>query len=157
MSRKMNVESFNLDHTKVKAPYIRLVGMINGQYGDKIYKYDLRFCQPNKEYMDMPTLHSLEHMLAEFIRSHLDNVIDLSPMGCQTGFYLTVLNNDDQEKVFGAVEKTLADVLESIEVPAANEIQCGNAKSHDLKGAKDMAEKMLAQKDKWSEVILNNN
>lgn len=157
MSKKMNVESFNLDHTKVKAPYIRLVGVINGQYGDKIYKYDLRFCQPNKEYMDMPTLHSLEHMLAEFIRNHLDNVIDLSPMGCQTGFYLTVLNNDEQDTVFSAVEKTLSEVLESVEVSAANEIQCGNAKSHDLQGAKTMAEKMLAQKDNWSEVILNNN
>lgn len=157
MSKKMNVESFNLDHTKVKAPYIRLVGVINGQYGDKIYKYDLRFCQPNKEYMDMPTLHSLEHMLAEFIRNHLDNVIDLSPMGCQTGFYLTALNNDDQERVFSAVEKTLSEVLGATEVPASNEIQCGNAKSHDLQGAKAMAEKMLAQKDNWSEVILNNN
>ncbi len=25
MTKKMNVESFNLDHTKVKAPYLRLV------------------------------------------------------------------------------------------------------------------------------------
>lgn len=153
MSKKMNVESFNLDHTKVKAPYIRLVGIINGEYGDKIYKYDLRFCQPNKEYMDMPTLHSLEHMLAEFIRNHLDNVIDLSPMGCQTGFYLTVLNNDEQDTVFSAVEKTLAEVLEAAEVPASNEIQCGNAKNHNLQGAKAMAERMLAQKEKWSEVF----
>ena len=38
--KKMNVESFNLDHTKVVAPYIRLVGVYSGENGDKIYKYD---------------------------------------------------------------------------------------------------------------------
>ena len=27
---KMNVESFNLDHTKVVAPYIRLAGTMEG-------------------------------------------------------------------------------------------------------------------------------
>jgi len=153
MNKKMNVESFNLDHTKVKAPYIRLVGIVNGEYGDKIYKYDIRFCQPNQEYMDMPTLHSLEHMLAEFIRNHLDNVIDLSPMGCQTGFYLTVLNNDDQQIIFNAIEKTLLEILEAVEVPATNEIQCGNAKSHDLQGAKAMAERMLEHKNEWPDVF----
>ena len=58
--KKMNVESFNLDHTKVVAPYIRLVGVYSGDNGDKIYKYDIRFCQPNKEHLEMPNLHSLE-------------------------------------------------------------------------------------------------
>src|SRR5699024_7017915 len=59
--KKMNVESFNLDHTKVAAPYIRLAGTNEGQHGDTIYKFDIRFCQPNKEHMDMPALHSIEH------------------------------------------------------------------------------------------------
>jgi len=36
--QKMNVESFNLDHTKVKAPYVRLVGITEGVHGDKVYK-----------------------------------------------------------------------------------------------------------------------
>ncbi|WP_390602379.1 S-ribosylhomocysteine lyase, partial [Staphylococcus pseudintermedius] len=38
---KMNVESFNLDHTKVVAPYIRLAGKMQGLNGDDIYKYDI--------------------------------------------------------------------------------------------------------------------
>ena len=42
----------------------------------------------------MPALHSLEHLMAENIRNHFDNVVDVSPMGCQTGFYLTVINHD---------------------------------------------------------------
>ncbi len=45
---KMNVESFNLDHTKVVAPFIRLAGTMEGLNGDVIHKYDIRFKQPNK-------------------------------------------------------------------------------------------------------------
>lgn len=154
MDKKMNVESFNLDHTKVKAPYIRLVGVIKGEYGDVISKFDIRFCQPNKEYIEMPALHALEHLLAENVRNHLDKVIDLSPMGCQTGFYLAVLNLTDETKVFTAIEETLKDVINAMEIPAANEIQCGNAISHDLDGAKKYAAKMLEKRDEWKEVFI---
>lgn len=149
MMKKMNVESFNLDHTKVCAPYVRLASVIKGEKGDVIYKYDLRFKQPNKEHMDMPSLHSLEHLMAENIRNHIDNVVDLSPMGCQTGFYLTVLNNDSFQDVCEALEKTLTDVMNADEVPACNEVQCGWAESHNLEGAKQIAKDMLAGKDKW--------
>ncbi|MBO1914793.1 S-ribosylhomocysteine lyase, partial [Microvirga sp. 3-52] len=31
---KLNVESFNLDHTKVAAPYVRLAGKKTGALGD---------------------------------------------------------------------------------------------------------------------------
>jgi len=153
VNRKMNVESFNLDHTKVVAPYVRLVSKIVGQHGDVIYKYDIRFCQPNKEFMPMPAMHSLEHMLAEFIRNYLDNVIDVSPMGCQTGFYLTVINHDNYDEILQTLEKTLQDILEATAVPADNEIQCGNAKSHDLAGAKEAARKMLEKRAEWKNVF----
>src|SRR5690625_7766559 len=86
---QLNVESFNLDHTKVKAPYIRLAGVTKGENGDEIHKYDLRFKQPNKEHMDMPSIHSLEHLMAELSRDHSDKIVDISPMGCQTGYYLS--------------------------------------------------------------------
>lgn len=149
MAEKMNVESFNLDHTKVKAPYIRLVGVTTGESGDKVYKYDLRFRQPNKDHMEMDGLHSIEHLMAENIRNHIDNVLDISPMGCQTGFYLSVINNDSYDDVAEAFEKTLNDVLNATEVPACNEVQCGWAANHSLEGAKDIAKKMLAGKDEW--------
>src|SRR5690625_1903136 len=82
MVEKMNVESFNLDHTKVKAPYVRLAGITEGANGDIIHKYDLRFKQPNKEHMEMPALHSIEHLMAEKIRNHHGTVVDIGPMGC---------------------------------------------------------------------------
>lgn len=151
--KKMNVESFNLDHTKVVAPYVRLVGVTEGKNGDQVYKYDLRFCQPNKEHMEMPALHSLEHLMAEKIRNHLSNVLDIGPMGCQTGYYLSVLNNESFDEIIVALDKTLNDVLDAKEVPACNEIQCGWAASHSLEGAQAIARDMLAKKDSWPNVF----
>ncbi|MBM7553820.1 S-ribosylhomocysteine lyase [Thalassobacillus pellis] len=150
---KMNVESFNLDHTKVKAPYVRLVGVTEGPKGDKIYKYDIRLKQPNKEHMKMPALHSLEHLMAELSRNHHEHIIDIGPMGCQTGFYLAVLNDDSYEGILDLLEKTLKDVLEAEEVPACNEVQCGWAASHSLEGAKELAREMLEKRDEWTEVF----
>ncbi|SEQ40110.1 S-ribosylhomocysteine lyase /quorum-sensing autoinducer 2 (AI-2) synthesis protein LuxS [Virgibacillus subterraneus] len=153
MAQKMNVESFNLDHTKVKAPYVRLVGVTSGSSGDKVYKYDIRFKQPNKEHMDMPGLHSIEHLMAENIRNHMDNVLDIGPMGCQTGFYLAILNNDNYDEILDTLEKTLQDVLAAEEVTACNEVQCGWAANHSLEGAKDIAKDMLAEKNEWHQVF----
>lgn len=151
--KKMNVESFNLDHTLVKAPFVRLAGVKEGVKGDVIHKYDIRFCQPNKEHMEMPALHSLEHMMAEFSRNHTDKIVDISPMGCQTGFYLSLINHDDYNAVLEIVEKTLSDVLTATAVPACNEVQCGWAASHSLEGAKEIAQKMLSKRDEWTEIF----
>ena len=150
--RKLNVESFNLDHTKVAAPYVRLAGKKQGIQGDEVYKYDLRFTQPNIQFMKMDALHSIEHIMAENIRNHSDKVVDLSPMGCQTGFYLSVINYNDYEDILVILEKTLQDVLVATEVPACNEVQCGWAANHSLKGAKELAENMLEKKDEWHQV-----
>lgn len=153
MVKKMNVESFNLDHTKVRAPYVRLVGVTKGQNSDVIHKYDLRFKQPNKEHMEMPALHSLEHLMAENIRNHHESVVDIGPMGCQTGFYLTVINHDNYDEILDTLEKTLNDVLVADEVPACNEVQCGWAASHSLEGAKELAQQMLDKRDEWKDVF----
>src|SRR5699024_7332708 len=118
-----------------------------------LYKYDLRFLQPHKEHMRMPALHSLEHLMAEVIRNHSDQVIDISPMGCHTALYLTMMNHHRYADVLQLLEKTLTYVLEATEVPSCNEVQCGWAKSNSLEGAKELAKNMLAKKDEWTEVF----
>lgn len=153
---KMNVESFNLDHTKVKAPYVRVADRKTGANGDIIVKYDVRFTQPNKAHMDMMAVHSLEHLTAELIRNHADYVIDFGPMGCQTGFYLTVLNHEDYDDVLNVLEKTMLDVLEADAVPASNEKQCGWAASHTLAGAKSVAKTFLEKRQEWSTIFAEN-
>jgi len=147
--KQMNVESFNLDHTIVDAPYVRLAGTKSGQAGDTVLKYDIRFKQPNEEFMEMKGLHSLEHLMAENIRNHTDKVVDLSPMGCQTGFYLSFINHDNYDEVLTILESTLEDLLKATEVPACNVVQCGWAANHSLEGAQEIARDMLAKKDAW--------
>ncbi|MEX5935613.1 S-ribosylhomocysteine lyase [Mammaliicoccus sciuri] len=150
---KMNVESFNLDHTIVDAPFVRLAGIKEGQNGDVIHKYDIRFKQPNKEHMEMPALHSLEHLMAENIRNHTDKVVDVSPMGCQTGFYASFINHDDYDDVLAILEATLKDAEQATEVPACNEVQCGWAASHSLEGAQQLATEFLAERDNWKNIF----
>ncbi len=149
----MNVESFNLDHTKVVAPYVRLAGIKEGRHGDVVHKYDIRFKQPNKEFMKMDALHSIEHLMAENIRNHSDQIVDLSPMGCQTGFYLSVINHDAYDEILEILEKTLQDVLVATEVPACNEVQCGWAANHSLEGAKELAREMLEERAGWNTIF----
>ena len=86
------VESFELDHNTVKAPYVRLAG--TEQNGDALVeKYDLRFLQPNKDALPTGALHTLEHLLAVNMRDELKGIIDISPMGCRTGFYMIMPRN----------------------------------------------------------------
>ncbi|UJF24017.1 S-ribosylhomocysteine lyase [Suttonella sp. R2A3] len=153
MNKTMNVESFNLDHTKVKAPYLRLADKKQGEHGDVIYKYDLRVKQPNQAHMEMPALHSLEHLLAELARNHSEHVLDIGPMGCQTGFYISLINEPEYQSALDLIEATLKDVLEADKVPACNEVQCGWAASHSLEGAKALAQELLDQRAAWTEIF----
>lgn len=141
----MKVESFELDHTKVKAPYIRLAAVEEGPKGDIVAKYDLRLITPNKGAISSGGMHTLEHLLALFIREELDGIIDISPMGCRTGFYLTKFGITPLSEIKKAFENALEKVLKAKEVPAANEVQCGNFKDHSLADAKEAAEKVLKE------------
>lgn len=148
----MNVESFNLDHRTVVAPYLRLADLKELPHGDVISKFDVRFTQPNVAHLEMDTVHSLEHLFAEHSRNHSDRVLDFSPMGCQTGFYLMLEGRWSTEEVADLVAATLTDVLGATEVPAANEVQCGWGANHTLTGAQEAARTFLAARDGWSTV-----
>jgi S-ribosylhomocysteine lyase len=151
MKESRNVESFSLDHTKVRSPYVRMAARKVGPKGDVVSKFDVRFCQPNMEFMPTGGIHTLEHLMAEFIRDELDGVIDLSPMGCRTGFYLTVFGDPDEETVAGKLRAVLAKVAswdDSEPVPGVDPAMCGNWKDHDLAAAKLWAAKWVEGIDK---------
>ncbi|NUU18597.1 S-ribosylhomocysteine lyase [Cellulomonas humilata] len=148
----MNVESFNLDHRTVVAPYVRLADTKNLPAGDVIQKYDVRFTQPNVAHLEMPTIHSLEHLFAEHSRNHSDRVVDFSPMGCQTGFYLILQGEWAYDDVLTLVQDTLTDITTATEVPAANEVQCGWGANHTLAGAQEAARTFLGAREEWSTV-----
>ncbi|MFJ7750894.1 S-ribosylhomocysteine lyase [Arthrobacter sp. NPDC097144] len=149
---RMNVESFNLDHRLVAAPYIRVADTKQLPGGDVITKFDVRFTQPNAAHLEMDAVHSLEHLFAEHSRNHSDKVIDFSPMGCQTGFYLMMQGAPAFDEVAALVEVTLNDVLRAESVPAANEVQCGWGANHSLEAAQAAATRFLADRAGWDVV-----
>ncbi|HNQ96485.1 MAG TPA: S-ribosylhomocysteine lyase [Treponemataceae bacterium] len=146
MKEARNVESFSLDHTRVVAPYVRLAGIKSGPHGDTVSKFDIRFCQPNECYMGTAGMHTLEHLMAEYIRDEIDGVIDLSPMGCRTGFYLSVFGEPGEKEIADRVRATLVRVAswqDTEEVPGVDPVMCGNWKDHDLAEAKTWARKWI--------------
>lgn len=142
MEKKYNVDSFNLDHTKVYAPFVRQAARKVGEKGDVVTKFDIRFCQPNQEFMTTGAIHTLEHLMAEYIRDEMEGVIDLSPMGCRTGFYFTVWGEWTEEAIAGHLMNVLKKVaVWDKPVPATTAEECGNYRDHDLEGAKKYAAK----------------
>ena len=55
----LNVESFNLDHRIVVAPYVRVADRKVLPGGDVLIKYDVRFTQPNVDHLEMDAVHSI--------------------------------------------------------------------------------------------------
>lgn len=149
---KTNVESFQLDHRLVAAPFVRVAHRETLPGGDELIKYDVRFTQPNQEHLEMTTIHSLEHSVAELMRNHTDRLIDFSPMGCQTGFY-ALTRGLEPEEFMQVLELTLGDVTRQTRVPAANEVQCGWGANHSLEGAQAAAQRMLNHRDEWEQVF----
>ncbi|MGS0726055.1 S-ribosylhomocysteine lyase, partial [Shewanella sp. 0m-11] len=89
------LDSFTVDHTRMNAPAVRVAKSMVTPNGDTITVFDLRFCIPNKEILSERGIHTLEHLFAGFMRQHLNGdgveIIDISPMGCRTGFYMSLI------------------------------------------------------------------
>jgi len=144
------LDSFTVDHTRMPAPAVRKAKTMQSPCGDVITVYDLRFCKPNREKMPVKGLHTLEHLFAGFMREHLNSddveIIDISPMGCRTGFYMSVLGAPKKKAVAKAWEASMHDVLKvkrKADIPELNKYQCGSYKMHSLKEAKKIARNVL--------------
>ncbi|MBZ9716115.1 S-ribosylhomocysteine lyase [Deinococcus multiflagellatus] len=150
-----NIESFDLDHTRVHAPYIRLAGVKTTPRGDSISKYDLRLLQPNQGVIEPAALHTLEHLLAGYLRDHLQDVVDVSPMGCRTGLYMAVIGEPNEEGVLQAFTAALQDTANHDRpIPGVSELECGNYRDHDLTTARQLARTALDQGLKVQETVL---
>ena len=118
-----------------------------GEKGDIVTKFDIRFSQPNEEFMINAAIHTLEHLVAEYIRDEISGIIDFSPMGCRTGFYLTLFGDVDEkfiaEKMLNVLEK-VANWTDDKPIPGLDPKECGNYKEHDLKTARFWAEKWIS-------------
>lgn len=144
------LDSFKVDHTKMRAPAVRLAKTMSTPRGDAITVFDLRFVKPNEEILSPEGIHTLEHLFAGFMREHLNSdaveIIDISPMGCRTGFYMSLIGTPDEQRVADAWSASMEDILkvkEQKDIPELNVYQCGTYKMHSLEDAKGIASKVL--------------
>lgn len=147
------LDSFTVDHTKMPAPAVRVAKTMKTPSGDTITVFDLRFCKPNQEILSSEGIHTLEHLFAGFMREHLNGdgveIIDISPMGCRTGFYMSLIGTPDEKQVAKAWEESMKDILnveKQEDIPELNIYQCGTYKMHSLKDAKEIAQNILDKK-----------
>lgn len=147
------LDSFTVDHTIMPAPAVRHAKSMKTPSGDTITVYDLRFVQPNKAIISQEGIHTLEHLFAGFMREHLNSesveIIDISPMGCRTGFYMSVVGAPSEEIVAKAWETSMHDVLNvpsQDDIPELNIYQCGTYTMHSLQDAKAVAKEVLNKK-----------
>lgn len=144
------LDSFTVDHVKMPAPAVRVAKTMKTPSNDTITVFDLRFCKPNQEILSDRGIHTLEHLFAGFMREHLNGngveIIDLSPMGCRTGFYMSLIGNPDEQRVKEAWRASMEDVLKvksETDIPELNKFQCGTYKMHSLNEAKNIAQNIL--------------
>ncbi|MBO5658023.1 MAG: S-ribosylhomocysteine lyase [Duodenibacillus sp.] len=127
------IQSFQIDHDLLDP------GIYVSRVDGDITTYDLRTRKPNAgDYMDNVTMHSVEHMIATFIRnsSIADQVIYFGPMGCQTGFYL-LIRNADNDVVLATLKTMLQQVIDHEDlVFGASQKECGNYRNLDIECAK---------------------
>lgn len=146
------LDSFTVDHTIMNAPAVRIAKKMSTPKGDNITVFDLRFCTPNVDIISEKSIHTLEHLFAGFIRQHLNcddiEIIDLSPMGCRTGFYMSLIGTPTEQQVADAWLKSMQDVLDVAsqnDIPELNLYQCGTAAMHSLEEAKETAALIIKQ------------
>lgn len=144
------LDSFKVDHTKMPAPAVRRAKGMKTPKGDDITVFDLRFVAPNHEILSSEGIHTLEHLYAGFMRDHLNSsdveIIDISPMGCRTGFYMSLIGTPDEQRVADAWSASMKDILqvkEQKDIPELNIYQCGTCAMHSLEDAKAIASKVL--------------
>lgn len=147
-------EQGDIDHHQIHAPSIRLIAAVQGDKGDWVYALDLRITPPNQQFLSPQLMHSFEHLLLAGFRKYLGkHFISVAPMGCQTGFYLILLNEGRVSAICLAYEAVLQDILAATAVPYANPKQCGQAVYHDLKASQDLARSILFHKASWRQVF----
>ena len=145
------LDSFTVDHTIMPAPAVRRAKGMKTPKGDDITVYDLRFCRPNEAILSQEGIHTLEHLFAGFMRDHLNStateIIDISPMGCRTGFYMSVIGTPPETQVAQAWSDSMRDILAvetQNDIPELNLYQCGTCAMHSLADAKAIAKDILS-------------
>ena len=140
------IPSFSVDHRAI-VPGI-FTSRVD-QVGDgMVTTYDIRLTRPNIEpAIDVAAMHSLEHIIATFLRNDpdwKDEVIYWGPMGCLTGFYLILKGDRKPRELYELILGAFRSVGDADAVPGAAPENCGNWRMHNLETAKWYAAEFVA-------------
>ena len=128
------IPSFSVDHNRI-VPGI-FTSRVDTLGDRKVTTYDVRVTRPNAEpAVDVAAMHSLEHLIATFLRNDpdwKDEVIYWGPMGCLTGFYLILKGDRAPREIFDLLLRAFRSVEEAREVPGTSPENCGNYLMHNL-------------------------
>lgn len=132
------IESFRINHLNLFSGLY--VSRKDKRDGVTVTTFDLRITAPNREpVIDMPALHTIEHLGATFLRSgdSKDSIVYFGPMGCRTGCYLVVFGDLCSEDIFPLV-CDMCDFIINYEgdIPGAAPEECGNYSEQNLNMAK---------------------
>lgn len=132
------IASFTVDHLRLESGLY--LSRSDEKDGAVVSTFDLRFTAPNREpVMDMPALHTIEHLGATFLRnsSRADEIVYFGPMGCRTGFYLILFGDRSPEDALPLVREMCSFILSyEGEIPGARPEECGNYLEQNLAMAK---------------------
>lgn len=132
------IASFTVDHLRLESGLY--LSRRDERDGAVVSTFDLRFTAPNREpVMDMPALHTIEHLGATFLRnsSRADEIVYFGPMGCRTGFYLILFGDRSPEDALPLVREMCSFILSyEGEIPGARPEECGNYLEQNLAMAK---------------------
>ena len=137
------LDSFKVDHTKMRAPAVRVAKTMTTPKGDFLTIFDLRFCVPNKEILSPKGIHTREHLNSDSVE-----IIDISPMGCRTGFYMSLIGTPTEQQVAQAWMASMQDILTVTDqnaIPELNIYQCGTYTEHSLADAHATARLVLSR------------
>ncbi|KGE71745.1 S-ribosylhomocysteine lyase [Spirochaeta lutea] len=142
------IPSFEINHhTLQRGVFVSRIDTLGDQH---VTTFDIRMKEPNREpVVDVPALHTIEHLGATFLRNHPDwsnQVIYFGPMGCRTGNYLLIKGNLTSRDILPLVREMfefMGDFNE--DVPGAAARDCGNYLSHDLPMAKWESKKFIQE------------
>lgn len=132
------IASFTVDHLRLESGLY--LSRRDEKDGAVVSTFDLRFTAPNREpVMDMPALHTIEHLGATFLRnsSRADEIVYFGPMGCRTGFYLILFGDRSPEDALPLIGEMCSFILSyEGEIPGARPEECGNYLEQNLAMAK---------------------
>ena len=132
------IASFTVDHLRLESGLY--LSRRDEKDGAVVSTFDLRFTAPNREpVMDMPALHTIEHLGATFLRNsaRADEIVYFGPMGCRTGFYLILFGDRSPEDALPLIGEMCSFILSyEGEIPGARPEECGNYLEQNLAMAK---------------------